>query len=68
MNVDMLPLEIIGLKTDLQVIVQALRSLGCVQIDSLAEFPAVSARPLVLDENGFWRRKRAETQICANPR
>jgi len=46
MNIDMLPLEIIGMKTDLQAVIHTLRLLGCVQIDSLADFPAVSARPL----------------------
>jgi V/A-type H+/Na+-transporting ATPase subunit I len=51
MNIDMLPLEIIGLKSDLHSVVQTLRLLGCVQIDSLAEFPTVSARPLALDRD-----------------
>lgn len=51
MNIEMLPLEIIGMKTDLQAVIHTLRGLGCVQIDSLAEFPTISARPLVLDRD-----------------
>ena len=46
MNIDMTPIEIIGLKNNLQAIVHTLRRLGCVQIDELAESPQVSARPL----------------------
>lgn len=49
MNIEMLPLEIVGLKRDLLPVVQALRRLGCVQIDDLAESLDVSARPLSLD-------------------
>lgn len=55
MNIDMLPLEIVGLKTDLQATIHTLRRLGCVQIDSPAEFSAVSARPLVLDRDTLQR-------------
>lgn len=51
MNIEMLPLEIIGLKTNLQATIHTLRRLECVQIDSLSEFPAVSARPLALDRD-----------------
>ncbi len=51
MNIDMLPLEIIGLKTDLHSVVNTLRLLGCLQIDPLSEFPTVSARPLALDRD-----------------
>ncbi len=49
MNIDMTPIEIIGLKNNLQAIVHTLRRLGCVQIDELAESPQVSARPLSLE-------------------
>jgi V/A-type H+-transporting ATPase subunit I len=51
MNIEMLPLEIIGMKTDLQAVIHTLRSLGCVQIDPLADFKDVSARPLALDRD-----------------
>ena len=49
MNVEMVPIEIIGLKTDLQAIIHTLRELACVQIEELSESPQVSARPLSLD-------------------
>jgi len=49
MNIEMLPLEIIGLKSDLQAVLHSLRRAGCVHIDELSESPEVSARPLTLD-------------------
>lgn len=49
MNVEMVPIEIIGLKTDLQPIIRTLRKMACVQIEELSESPQVSARPLTLD-------------------
>jgi len=49
MNIKMTPLEIVGLKKDLQRVAQVLRAEGCVHIDELAETPEVSARPLTLD-------------------
>jgi V/A-type H+-transporting ATPase subunit I len=49
MNIDMVPLEIIGMKRDLQVILRTLRDQGCVHIDDLKETPEISARPLTLD-------------------
>jgi V/A-type H+-transporting ATPase subunit I len=49
MNVEMLPLEIVGLKVDLQAVLHSLRRVGCVHIDEVAESPEVSARPLTLD-------------------
>jgi len=49
MNIEMLPLQIVALKTDMQTVLHCLRRLGCVHIDELAESPGVSARPLTLD-------------------
>jgi V/A-type H+-transporting ATPase subunit I len=49
MNIEMFPLEIVGLKQDLQAVVHTLHRLGCVQIDSLIDAPEVSARPLTLE-------------------
>lgn len=47
MNVTMTPVQIIGLKSDLDRLVCTLRSLGCVQIDPLAESSSgILARPL----------------------
>lgn len=57
MNVDMLPLEIVGLKKDLYPVVQALHSLGCVQIEDLAESPEISALPLSLDRETLRRQE-----------
>jgi V/A-type H+-transporting ATPase subunit I len=48
MNLEMLPVEIMGLKTDLQTLLRVLRQLGCVHIDDLIELPEISARPLAL--------------------
>jgi len=49
MNVDMIPIKIIGLKTDLQLVIHTLRKMACVQIEELTESSQVSARPLALD-------------------
>ncbi|MFZ5910600.1 MAG: V-type ATP synthase subunit I [Chloroflexota bacterium] len=49
MNLEMIPVEILGLKTDLQTVLHTLRQLGCVHIDDLTELPEISARPLALD-------------------
>ncbi len=57
MNVEMLPLEIVGLKKDLYPVVQTLRSLGCLQIEDLAESPEISARPLSLDRETLRRQE-----------
>lgn len=50
MNVPMLPIEIIGLKSDLLKALSVLRKLGCVHIDELSEIQQVAARPLILDQ------------------
>lgn len=57
MNVQMVPLEIVGLKTDMQAILHSLRRLGCVHIDELVESPHVSARPLTLDRQTLQRQE-----------
>lgn len=49
MNIEMLPLEIIGLKEYLQSALHTLRDLGCVHIDELSNISDVSTRPLALD-------------------
>jgi V/A-type H+-transporting ATPase subunit I len=49
MNVEMFPLEIISLKSNLPDTIQILRDLGHLHIDELTETPEVSARPLTLD-------------------
>jgi V/A-type H+/Na+-transporting ATPase subunit I len=57
MTVEMIPVEIIGLKIDLQPTLHALRKLGCLHIDELAESPQVSARQLVLDRETLSRQE-----------
>ncbi len=49
MNIEMTPIEIIGLKSNLTETIHVLRELGCVHIDDLSESPETSARPLTLD-------------------
>jgi V/A-type H+-transporting ATPase subunit I len=49
MNLDMLPIEIIGLRSDLLKVLHTLRQLGCVHIDQISESAQVSARPLTMD-------------------
>jgi V/A-type H+-transporting ATPase subunit I len=51
MNLEMVPLEIVGLKADLTAIVHTLRRLGCVQIDPLDESTGITARKLTLDRD-----------------
>ena len=49
MNVEMLPVEIVGLKNDLNPVIYTLRKQGCVHIDEVNNSPQISARPLALD-------------------
>jgi V/A-type H+-transporting ATPase subunit I len=53
MNLEMIPIEIVGLKTDLQVVIHSLRQLGCMHIEELTDLPEVSARPLTLDRDSL---------------
>ncbi len=49
MNLEMIPIEIVGLKSDLQVAAQVIRRVGCVHIDEIVEAAEISARPLTMD-------------------
>lgn len=49
MNLEMIPIEIIGLKRDLMPLIETLRVAGCVHIDRVADMPDVLARPLTLN-------------------
>ncbi|HEX6034392.1 MAG TPA: V-type ATPase 116kDa subunit family protein, partial [Anaerolineales bacterium] len=49
MNLEMIPIEIVGLKTNLQSVLHSLRQVGCLHIEELSDMPEVSARPLTLD-------------------
>ena len=51
MNLEMIPVEIVGLKTELQVVLHTLRKIGCMHIEDLSDLPEVSARPLTLDRD-----------------
>lgn len=51
MNIHMVPIEIFGLKNDLEVALNTLRDLGTVQIDKISEAPEVAVRPIRLDRN-----------------
>lgn len=53
MNIEMVPLVIVGLKTDLQDVLHSLRRAGCMHIDDLTESPEVAARPLTLDREAL---------------
>ncbi len=53
MNIEMVPVEIVGLKADLKAIMYTLRRLGCVQIDPLDEATGISARKLTLDRESL---------------
>jgi V/A-type H+-transporting ATPase subunit I len=53
MNLEMIPIEIVGLKTDLQAVIHSLRQVGCLHIEELTDMPEVSARPLTLDRDSL---------------
>jgi V/A-type H+-transporting ATPase subunit I len=57
MNIQMVPVEIVALKTDLQAVLHTLRRLGCVHFDELAESPQISARPLTLDRQTLQKQE-----------
>lgn len=57
MNVEMIPVEILGLKPDLQAVTHTLRSLGCVHIDDVSNSPQVLARQLALDRETINRQE-----------
>ena len=51
MSLAMVPLEIVGLRTDLQASVRTLQRLGCVQIDEWNGSGATSVRRLTIDRD-----------------
>lgn len=57
MNIQMVPVEIVGLKYDLQRALHTLREIGCLHIEELAESPQVSARQLALDRETLQRQE-----------
>jgi V/A-type H+-transporting ATPase subunit I len=63
MNLEMIPIEIVGLKTNLQAVVHTLRQLGCMHIEELKDVPEVSARSLSLDRDTL--RQQEELSLLA---
>jgi len=51
MNLEMVPVEILGLKVNMQAVIHTLRQLGCMHIEELTNVPEVSARPLTPDRD-----------------
>jgi len=49
MNLEIVPIEILGLKVDLEATVQTLQRLGCVEIDETNRSRSISVRPLTVD-------------------
>ncbi len=64
MNLTMTCLQIVGLKTDLQIAVQTLRCLGCMDIDELDTIPELPVGPLILDAE-IVRRQESLTTLLA---
>jgi len=49
MSLEMVPVEIVGLKADISDMLKALQTAGSVHIDDLADMPEISARPFTLE-------------------
>ena len=63
MNLAMVPVEIIGLKSDLQRFLAVLRDLGCVQIESINDTQEVLARSLTVDSE--WLKEQEGLTLLA---
>jgi V/A-type H+/Na+-transporting ATPase subunit I len=57
MNVEMLPVEIVGMKADLQTAIHTLRGLGCMHIDEVSDSPQILARQLTLERDDLNRQE-----------
>lgn len=60
MKLEIAPLEIIGLKTDLQPVVSTLQRLGCVQIEDLG-LTSTSVRSLALDPEALYAQEELKS-------
>ena len=49
MNLEMIPIQIVGLKSDLKMVAEVIRRIGCMHIEEIAETAEISARPLMMD-------------------
>lgn len=63
MSTEMTPIEIIGLKSNLQEFLTVLRQVGCVHIDNVSESPDVLVRPLTIDAETL--RKHEELNLMS---
>lgn len=57
MSIQLVPVEMIGLKEDLPRIIEILRELGCMHIDAISDSTEVLARPLTLDAQTVRRQE-----------
>jgi V/A-type H+/Na+-transporting ATPase subunit I len=57
MNVEMFPVEIVGMKADMQTAIHTLRGLGCLHIDEVNSSPQVIARQLRLERDALNRQE-----------
>jgi V/A-type H+-transporting ATPase subunit I len=64
MNLEMIPVEIIGLKKDLNLVLHVLRQAGCVHIEELSSMPEISARPLALDRDTLRQQEELSLLIA----
>lgn len=64
MNLDMTPVQIIGLKTELQQIVHVLGRLGFVQIDDVSAAPDITVRPLVPDHETLQAQEKTRLLLA----
>lgn len=53
MNLEMCPLQVIGLKSDTQQVLHTIRNLGCVHLDELADSTEALARPFTPDREAI---------------
>lgn len=63
MNLEMIPIELIGLKVDLQPVVRTLYQTGYMQIEDLSDMPEISARPMSMGREIL--REQEELSILA---
>jgi V/A-type H+/Na+-transporting ATPase subunit I len=63
MNVEMVPVEIIGMKSDLHLFLTTVRRLGCVHIDNVSDCKEVLVRPLTMDAQSI--RREEELRLLA---
>lgn len=63
MSLEMCYMQIIGLKSELMPVIQALRQAGCVQIDAINDCPDVSLPPLEADQDVLRTQEELNRQL-----